>query len=99
MSDPKKQPSLEIQLDNDVAQGTYVNLAVVNHTDAEVTLDFIYVQPQELKGKVRSRIIVSPRHAKRLLHALKENIERYEQAFGEIPLEVRREPTEVTPYH
>ncbi len=99
MSDTKKQPSLEIQLDNDVAQGTYANLAIVNHTDAEVTLDFIYVQPQELKGKVRSRIIVSPRHAKRLLHALKENVERYEQAFGEIPLEVRPEPSEVTPYH
>jgi hypothetical protein len=99
MSDQKKQPSLEIQLDNDVAQGTYANLAIVNHTDAEVTLDFIYVQPQEMKGKVRSRIIVSPRHAKRLLHALKENVERYEQAFGEIPLDMRPEPAEVTPYH
>ncbi len=99
MSDKKQQPSLEIQLDNDVAQGTYANLAVVNHTDAEVTLDFIYVQPQELKGKVRSRIIVSPRHAKRLLYALKENVERYEQTFGEIPLEMRPAPPEVVPYH
>lgn len=99
MPEEKKQPALEIQLDNDVAQGTYVNLAVVNHTDAEVTLDFIYVQPQELKGKVRSRIIVSPRHAKRLLHALKENVERYEQSFGEIPLEFKRESLEAPPYH
>jgi hypothetical protein len=98
MSD-KKQPSLEIQLDNDVAQGTYANLSVVNHTDAELTLDFVYVQPQEPKGKVCSRIIVSPRHAKRLLHALKENVERYEQTFGEIPLEVRPEPPESAPYH
>lgn len=99
MSEKKQQPSLEIQLDNDVAQGIYANLAIVNHTAAEVTLDFIYVQPQEMKGKVRSRIIVSPRHAKRLLYALKENIERYEQAFGEIPLEMRPEPTEAVPYH
>ncbi len=99
MSDEKKRPSLEIQLDNDVAQGTYVNLAVVNHTDTEMTLDFIYVQPQELRGTVRSRIIVSPRHAKRLLQALKENVDRYEQAFGEITLEMRPEQLEVAPYH
>lgn len=98
MSD-KKQPSLEIQIDNDVAQGTYANLAVVNHTDAEITLDFIYVQPQEPRGKVRSRVIVSPRHAKRLLRALQDNVERYEQAFGEIPLGAPREHPEVGPYH
>ncbi len=99
MADKKVKPSLEIQLDNDVAQGIYANLAVVNHTDAELTLDFIYVQPQEMRGKVRSRIIVSPRHAKRLLHALQENLERYEKTFGEIPLEARRESPEVGPYH
>lgn len=99
MSDEKKNDSLEIQLDADVAQGAYANLAVVNHTDAEVTLDFIYVQPQELRGKVRSRIILSPRHAKRLLMALQENLERYERAFGEIPLEPRREAPKVAPYH
>ena len=98
MSD-KKKPALEIQLDGDIAQGIYANLAVVNHTDAEVTLDFIYVQPQELRGKVRSRVIVSPRHAKRLLRALQENLQRYEQAFGEIPLDARREPPEVGDYH
>ena len=99
MSDKKKQPSLEIQLENDVAQGIYANLAVVNHTDSEVTLDFVYIQPQEPKGKVRSRIIVSPRHAKRLLLALKENIDRYEQAFGEIPLDLRSGPSDIVPYH
>lgn len=99
MSDKKVRPSLEIQLDNDVAQGTYANLAVVNHTDAEVTLDFIYVQPQELRGKVRSRIIVSPRHAKRLLRALQENLERYEKTFGEIPIDMPREAPEIGPYH
>jgi len=99
MSHVKAKPALEIQLDNTVAQGTYVNLAVVNHTDAEVTLDFIYVQPQELRGTVRSRVIVSPRHAKRLLRALQENVERYEQTFGEIKLETPTIQQEVTPYH
>lgn len=99
MSEKKQKGSLEIQLDSDIAQGIYANLAVVNHTDAEVTLDFIYVQPQELRAKVRSRIIVSPRHAKRLFMALQENLARYEQNFGEIPVEPRRDPPEVGPYH
>lgn len=98
MSEKPLKPALEIQLNNDVAQGTYANLAVVNHTDAEVTLDFIYVQPQELRGTVRSRIIVSPRHAKRLLRALQENVERYEQTFGEIALEATPVTPEVGPY-
>ncbi len=99
MADKKAKKALEIQLDADIAQGIYANLAVVNHTDAELTLDFIYVQPQELRAKVRSRIIVSPRHAKRLLRALQENLERYEKTFGEIPLEARQEAPEVGPYH
>ncbi len=99
MTDKKKKNALEIELDAGVAQGIYANLAVVNHTDAELTLDFIYVQPQELRGKVRSRIILSPRHAKRLLRALHENLDRYEKTFGEIPLEAPREAPEVGPYH
>jgi len=99
MSEKSLKPALEIQLNNDVAQGTYANLAVVNHTDAEMTLDFIYVQPQELRGTVRSRIIVSPRHAKRLLRALEENVERFEQTFGEIALEPAPVAPEVGPYH
>lgn len=99
MAEKKTKPTLQIQLDSDIAQGVYANLAVVNHTDAEFTLDFIYVQPQELRAKVRSRIIVAPRHAKRLLRALQENVERYEQAFGDIPLEPRQDSPVVGPYH
>jgi hypothetical protein len=86
MSEEKKEPQaqLEIQLDDDTAQGVYANLGVVNHTDAEFTLDFIFVQPQAPRARVRSRVITSPRHVKRLLLALEENIRRYEQKFGPI---------------
>jgi len=84
--DEKKEMELklEIQLDEETAQGVYANLAVVNHSDAEFTLDFIFVQPQVTRAKVRSRVITSPRHAKRLLLALEENVRLYEQNFGPI---------------
>jgi hypothetical protein len=77
---------LQIQLDDDVAQGIYANLAMVNHTETEFTIDFIYVQPQQLKGKVRSRIITSAKHAKRVLLALQDNLAKYEARFGAIEL-------------
>jgi hypothetical protein len=77
---------LQIQLDDDVAQGVYANLAMVNHTETEFTLDFGYVQPQQLKGQVRSRIIPSAKHAKRVLLALQDNLAKYEARFG--PIEV-----------
>ena len=80
----QKDVKLEIQLDEDVAQGAYVNLAVVNHNESEFVVDFIFVQPQAPRAKVRSRVILSPQHAKRFAAALKENVGRYEQSFGEI---------------
>jgi len=86
---PVKGVKLEIQLDDETAQGVYANLAVVNHTDAEFTLDFVFVQPQLPKAKVRSRIITSPRHAKRLLAALNDNIRKYEEKFGTIDVGAR----------
>lgn len=79
-----KEVKLEIQLDEETAQGVYVNLAVVNHNDSEFTLDFIFVQPQAPRAKVRSRVITSPRHVKRLLLALQENLARYERTFGPV---------------
>jgi hypothetical protein len=83
---------LQIQIDEDVANGQYVNMALVNHTDAEFTLDFVYVQPQQPKAKVRSRIITSPRHMKRLLLAMQENVARYEARFGPIVLREGEDP-------
>ena len=85
MSDPKvPETALQIQIDEAVAQGLYANMALVNHTDAEFTLDFIYVQPQQPKAAVRARIITSPRHMKRLLAAMADNLQKYEARFGAI---------------
>jgi len=80
----KKEASLEIQLDDAVAQGTYANLMVVNHSETEVMLDFVFVQPHTPRAKVSSRIIASPRQAKRFMMALKDSLTRYEEVFGPI---------------
>ena len=79
-NDPKQQAEvqLQIQLDDDVANGRYVNLALVNHTETEFVFDYIYVQPQQPKAKVLARIITSPRHMKRLVAAMQENLAKYE---------------------
>jgi hypothetical protein len=90
---PNPQVQLQLQLDDTVAAGQYANLALINHNDAEFTLDFVYVQPQQPRGRVHSRIITSPRHMKRLLAAIQDNVDRYEARFGTIQLD----PMEVTP--
>jgi hypothetical protein len=77
---------LQIQLDDDVASGQYINMALVNHTETEFTLDFIYVQPQQPRAKVRSRIITNPKHMKRLLHAIQDNVTKFEARFGAIEI-------------
>lgn len=93
MSEKKKQEvKLEIQLDEETAQGVYANLAVVNHTDSEFSLDFIFVQPQGPQAKVRSRVITSPRHVKRLIAVLEEDLRRYEQTHGPVAVEAKEEP-------
>jgi hypothetical protein len=81
-----KQVKIQIQLDEEVAQGIYANLALVNHTETEFTVDVMYLQPQQPRAKVRARIISSPKHTKRLLAALQENVRRYEERFGTIDL-------------
>ena len=87
MADPKvPETALQIQIDEAVAQGLYANMALVNHTDAEFTLDFIYVQPQQPKAAVRDRIITSPRHMKRLLAAMQDNLQKYEARFGAVEM-------------
>jgi hypothetical protein len=83
----EQEVKLEIQIDDDIATGQYINMAVVNHNDSEFVLDCIYVQPQAPKAKVRSRLITSPRHAKRLLLALQNNVVSYEKKYGVINLE------------
>ena len=84
MSEGTKPPELQlqIQLDDDVANGRYANMALVNHSETEFTLDFIYVQPQQPRAKVLSRIITNPKHMKRLLAAMQDNVSKYEAKFG-----------------
>jgi hypothetical protein len=79
-----QQPKLQIQVDDAIGQGTYANLTLVNHTETEFVLDFIFVQPMEPRAKVRSRVISSPKHLKRFLLALQDNVAKYEARFGEI---------------
>jgi uncharacterized protein (DUF1778 family) len=80
----KKQPKLNIQIDDDVAQGIYSNLAIINHSQTEFVLDFVNIMPGSPKNKVRSRIILTPQHAKRLMRALSDNISRFEKSQGSI---------------
>jgi hypothetical protein len=83
MADPKlPETALQIHIDDAVADGVYVNMALVNHTDSEFTLDFIYVQPQQPKARVKARVITSPRHMKRLLAAMTDNLQKYETKYG-----------------
>lgn len=84
--DKEKEIKLEIQMNDDVASGQYINMAVVNHNDSEFVIDCIYIQPQAPKAKVQSRLITSPRHAKRLLLTLQNNIDKYEKKHGVIEL-------------
>lgn len=86
MSDQKKpnQGQINIELDEKVADGTYSNLAIINHSVSEFVVDFVNIMPGVPKSKVKSRIILTPQHAKRLLKALNENVVRFEKAHGEI---------------
>ncbi len=80
----QQQQQLNIELSEDVAQGVYSNLAVITHSPAEFVLDFIRVMPGVPKAKVQSRIILTPQHAKRLMRALMDNIQKYEAQHGKI---------------
>lgn len=85
MSDQnKKEGQLNIELSEEVADGTYSNLAIINHSVSEFVVDFINVMPGVPKAKVKSRIVLTPQHAKRLMKALSDNVLRFEKAHGEI---------------
>jgi hypothetical protein len=83
---PQTPVQLQIEIDPVTANGAFINMAMVNHTDTEFTLDLVYVHPQAAKAVVRARAITTPKHMKRLLHALEENISKYEARFGKIDL-------------
>lgn len=79
-----KQGQINIELDADIAQGIYSNLAIINHSQSEFVVDFVSIMPGVPKSKVKSRIVLTPQHAKRFLKALNENVNRFENAHGEI---------------
>ena len=80
----QKQQELKIELTPDVATGQYSNLAVLSHSPQEFYLDFVAMAPNMPQAKVVSRIIMTPENAKNLLMALRDNVAKYEQTFGEI---------------
>jgi hypothetical protein len=83
MSDQgKKGNQINIELSEDIGQGVYSNLAVITHSSSEFVLDFVRIMPGLPKAKVMSRIILTPEHAKRLLYALQDNIQKYEAVHG-----------------
>ncbi len=75
---------INIELPEEIAEGTYSNLAIISHSPQEFVVDFIRVMPGVPKAKVKSRILLTPEHAKRFMKALAENIKKYEQQFGTI---------------
>ncbi|MDG1570697.1 DUF3467 domain-containing protein [Robiginitalea sp. M366] len=82
--DASQQKQINIELDEKTAEGIYSNLAIINHSVSEFVVDFISIMPGRPKAKVKSRIILTPQHAKKFLKALGENIQRFEQAHGTI---------------
>ena len=80
----EQEGQINIELDENTAEGIYSNLAIINHSASEFVLDFVCIMPGVLKAKVKSRIVLTPQHAKRLVKALAENVHRFEVAHGEI---------------
>jgi hypothetical protein len=83
----ENQTGLNIELTEDMAQGTYSNLAIIAHSSSEFVVDFVRVMPGIPKAKVQSRIILTPEHAKRLLQALLDNVSKYEAVHGQIKID------------
>jgi hypothetical protein len=84
MENSNNNNEIQVELSDDVAQGTYANLAVIAHSSSEFIIDFIRVVPGVPKAKVKSRIILTPDNAKRLLYALQDNIQKFEKQAGNL---------------
>lgn len=79
-----QQPAINIEIAEEVAEGIYSNLAIISHSNAEFVIDFIRLMPNVPKAKVKARIVLTPQHAKRLLYALRDNVQKFEMQFGKI---------------
>jgi hypothetical protein len=94
------QNQINIELSEEIAEGIYSNLAIISHSHSEFIVDFVRLVPNVPKAKVKSRVILTPQHAKRLMHALQDNIRRYELQFGTIEdpeANVKMPPMNFTP--
>jgi hypothetical protein len=86
-NDNMQSQSINIELDEKTAEGIYSNLAIISHSPAEFVVDFTRILPGVPKGKVHARIVMTPQHSKLLMHALIDNIQKFEQQYGEIKLD------------
>jgi hypothetical protein len=84
MSEENNDNKINIELNEDIAEGIYSNLAIISHSTSEFVIDFIKVMPGMPKAKVKSRVLMTPEHAKRLMNALQDNIQKYEASHGQI---------------
>ncbi|MBE7441377.1 MAG: DUF3467 domain-containing protein [Flavobacteriales bacterium] len=84
MSEKPNENQLNIELSEEIAEGIYSNLAIISHSNSEFVIDFIKVMPGMPKAKVKSRVLMTPEHAKRLLLALQDNIHKFEAKHGKI---------------
>ena len=85
MSEQNNNPNqLNIEISEEIAEGQYANLVIISHMHAEFVLDFINVMPGTPKSKVKSRLILTPQHAKRFMKALTETVTRFEASYGKI---------------
>ena len=82
--DKNQNNQINIELSEEIAEGVYANLAMIAHSSSEFVIDFIRLMPGVPKAKVKSRVVITPEHAKRLLSALEDNINKYEATFGEV---------------
>jgi hypothetical protein len=93
--EPQDLPQLQVEIDEATARGIYTNLALITHSETEFLVDLLFLQPQAPKTKVLARVVSSPIHAKRLLWALQDNIQKYEARFG--PIQAGDKPGEARP--
>ena len=92
MENNENQHQLQIELSEEMAEGIYSNLAIITHSTSEFVIDFVRVMPGVPKAKVKSRIVLTPDHAKRLLVALGDNVNKFEDLHGEISINEQMPP-------
>ena len=98
MENNQNNNQLQIELSPEVAQGQYANFAIITHSSSDFIVDFARILPGVPKAQVKSRVILAPEHAKRLLQAHQENIVRYERAYGQIKIP-NQQPRTATPFN